>query len=240
MKLIKQQRVGASISDAQSNLSALGVFQIAQDAITEMMGRQHIDGVTVRKEYNAAWVFARNRTKLFRTIPWSGEELFTVTSFISAKTRATICADASIRNSKGELCAYTRIEMCGLDLTTMRIRRVETVGITDDIVVEPAETDIAFTKFDCSATHQVDSVQVRSTNIDMSQHTNNVEYIRFILNTYSVKELKDRPIREMEIRYVNQSYEKDVLDIYKESAQDKDVFLLKSNDKDIVKCEVIF
>lgn len=239
MKLIKKQRVTASISDAQANLSVLGVFQIVQDAVTEMMGRLKIDGVTAKKEYNAVWVFSRNRTKLFKTIPWDNDES-TVTAFVSVITRATICVDVSLKDHNGEMIAYSRIEMCPLDLSTMRIRRVDTTGVTDQITTEQAEIEMPFTKLDCSPTELADEVRVRSTNIDMSQHTNNVEYIRFILNTYSVKQLKDRCVREMEIRYVNQSYENDVLSIYKQSEQDKDLFLLTCDGKNTVKCEVRF
>ena len=130
--------------------------------------------------------------------------------------------------------------MCALDLTTMRIRRVETVGDTSSMQAEQPETDIKFAVYDGTPDNKVDTVTVHSTNIDMSQHTNNAEYIRFILNTYSVKELTDRPIREMEVRYINQSYENNVLDIYKQSEQNKDVFLLTDGDKDIAKCEILF
>lgn len=239
MKLIKHGRVSASISDAQSNLSVLGVFQIVQDAVTEMMGRLEIDGITAREKYNAVWVFTRNRTRLFKTLPWSDDE-FTVTAFVSIITRATISVDTSIRDCNGDMVAYSRIEMCPLDLSTMRIRRVETVGVTGQAITEQPETDITFTKFDCIPTNMVDEVRVGSTNIDMSQHTNNVEYLRFILNTYTVKQLKENKIREIEIRYVNQSYENDRLCVYMQSEQNKDLFLLTNGDKDIVKCEVLF
>lgn len=239
MKLINPKRVSASISDAQANLSVLGIFQIVQDAVTEMMGRLKIDGITAREKYNAVWVFTRNRAKLFKTRRWNDDEL-TITAFVSVITRATISIDVSIRDNNDEPIAYSRIEMCPLDLSTMRIRRVDTVGVTEQFTTEQAETDVAFTKFDCIPTEIVDELRVRSTSIDMAQHTNNVEYIRFILNTYTVKQLKDKRIRELEIRYINQSYEGDLLTVYKQCKQDKDMFLLTIGGKEVVKCEVLF
>lgn len=239
MKLIKKQRVSASISDSEANLSILGVFQTVQDAVTELLGKMQIDGISVRKLYNALWAFTRNRIKLYRSIPWN-DDLFTVTAFISVVTHAKLCVDVSIRNNNDEMCAYSRVEMCALDLSTMRIRRTETVGVDDDRIAQTPEIDIAFSKFDCTDAPLVDTVCVKSTNIDMSQHTNNVEYVRFILNTYTVKELTSKRVSEMEIRYVNQSYENDVLDIYKESLPKKDILLLKNGNKDIVKCEILF
>ena len=240
MKLIKHQRVSSSISDAAVNLSTIGFFQVVQDAATELMGKLNIDGVTIKKEYNSVWLFVKTRLNFFKDIPWRSESDFTVTAFISVITRAKLCVDVSIKDSTNQLCAYARIEMCALDLSTMRIRRIDTVGVTDNIQTETPETEITFTQFDCTALPEVDSVQVRSTNIDMSQHTNNVEYIRFILNTYTVKQLQERKIREMEIKYINQSYEKDILTIHKASLDDKDLFLITKGDQDVVKCEVVF
>ena len=239
MKYVKNQRVSASISDSDANLSVLGVFQVVQDAVTELLGKHNLDGITARKQYNCLWAFTRNRTKFFNAIPW-GDDEFTVTAFISSITRATLCVDVSVKDITGTLCAYARVEMCALDLTTMRIRRIETVGNASAIQSDQPETEIQFTKYDITPSQKVDTVKVRSTNIDMSQHTNNAEYVRFILNTYSVKELTDRPIREMEVRYINQSYENNVLDIYKQSEQIKDVFLLTDGDKEIAKCEILF
>ncbi len=146
----------------------------------------------------------------------------------------------SIKNADGVLCAYSRVETCVLGLSAMRILRLQTIDAIAAVTIEKPEIDVTFTKFDCSPTERVESVRVGSTNIDMSQHTNNVEYVRFIINTYSVKELHDKPIRELEIRYINQSYENDVLTVYKQSCDaSKDVFLLKSGDKDVVKSEVL-
>lgn len=239
MKYIKRQRVSSSISDADTNLSVIGIFQAVQDAVTELLGKLKMDNPTMRKQYNALWLFTRNRAKLFNPLRW-GEE-FTVTAFVSSITHATLSVDVSIKNADGVLCAYSRVETCALGLTAMRILRLQSIDAIADVTIEQPETDVTFTKFDCSPTAQVDTVRVGSTNIDMSQHTNNVEYVRFIINSYAVKELRDKPIREIEIRYINQSYENDVLTVYKQACgDDKDVLLLRCADKDVVKCEVLF
>ena len=240
MKHIKYQRVSSSISDADTNLSVIGVFQVVQDAVTELLDKLQMGNPTMRKQYNAVWLFTRNRAKLFNSIQWGDD--FTVTAFVSSITHATLSVDVAIKNADGVLCAYSRVETCALGLSAMRILRLQTIGAIAAVTIEKPEIDdVTFTKFDDSPTEQVDTVRVGSTNIDMSQHTNNVEYVRFILNNYTVKELRDKPIREIEIRYINQSYENDVLTVYKQSCDaDKDVFLLKSADKDTVKCEVLF
>ncbi len=105
---------------------------------------------------------------------------------------------------------------------------------------EKPETNIAFTRFDMGGLPEYGQVQVKYTNIDFSQHTNNIEYVRFMLDTYSVRELEARPVKEMEIVYTNQSFEDDVLAIHRGSFEGKDIFLLQKEDKVIVRSEMVF
>ncbi|MDE7299833.1 MAG: hypothetical protein K2N94_13600 [Lachnospiraceae bacterium] len=238
MKLIKKQKVGASITDSLANLSVIGIFQTVEDAVTELMGELKLDNITMKEADNAIWVFAKNRIKILRNIAWN-ENFYTV-CFISSITRATVYVDIAIKNQSEELCAYSRVELCALDLQTERIKRISTTGIADRIIPENSETDIAFTRFDKAELPEYGQVQVKYTNIDFSRHTNNIEYIRFMLNTYSVRELEARPVKEMEIIYTNQSFEDDVLTIRRGSLEGKDVFLLQKEDKVVARSEVVF
>ena len=81
-------------------------------------------------------------------------------------------------------------------------------------------------------------MQVKYASIDYAGHANNKEYIRFMLDTYSVAELKERPIKEMEVIYSGQSYEGDVLSVCRKSGS-SDIAAIKKNDEYIVKCEII-
>lgn len=238
MKYIKQQKVSASITDSTASLSVIGAFQIVEDAVTELMGELKIDGVTAKREYNAVWVFIKNRIKILKSIAWN--ESCEISCFISAVSRATISVDVLIENAAGELCICARVELCALDLDTGRIRKVETVGVDGSITVEPAVMNVDFTRFDKTEPPECGKVRVGYTNIDFARHTNNVEYIRFMLDTYSVAEMEARPIKEMEIVYINQSFENDVITVCRGSVDGKDVFLLKISDKPVAKSEIVF
>lgn len=238
MKLIKKQKVCASITDSLANLSVIGIFQTVEDAVTELLGELKADNITMKKADNAIWVIAKNRIKILKNIAWN-EDFYTV-CFISSITRATVNVDIAIKNQSKELCVYSRVELCALDLQTERIKRISAVGIADRIIPEKPETDIAFTRFDRGELPECGQVQVKYTSIDFSRHTNNIEYIRFMLNTYSVRELETRPVKEMEILYINQSFEGDVLTIHRGSLEGKDVFLLQKEAKVVARSEIVF
>ena len=237
MKLIKHEKVNSCMTDPLANLSVIGCFQIAEETVTELMGKLKIDGVTVKKAYNANWVFTKSKLKILSNIAWN--EPYTVVGFFSKVTRVSIDIDVEIKNEQDELCAYFRVELCALDLQSGKIRRVSTVGVDDSIQAEAPETDLSFSKSDAENLPEVAQVKIKYTNIDFAGHTNNKEYIRFMLNTFSVRELEERPIKEMYVVYVNQTYENDILTVQKESGKDRDIIAIQKDGNYIVKSEIV-
>ena len=234
----KQQMVGSTQVGADAKLSIMGIFGAVETAITEGMGALKIDGLTVRKLYNAFWVFTKNRIKILGELYWG--ETFNVESFISNISSAKLIVDTAIKNLKGDIIAYSSCEMCALDVTTGRILRTSAVGVNESIVAELPQMNVDFSRIDDTNLPTVETVTVRSTNIDFSQHCNNVEYLRFLLNTYSVDELVKHPIKEIEVCYVNQSYEGDELTVHKHPGKQCDTLSIKKDGKTVIKCAITF
>ena len=222
---------------SHESLSVIGAFQIIQDAVTECMGTLAIDGITVKQKYNAFWVFVKTRAKFFKKLGWNDE--YTVCAFLSSTSLAKLYVDVEVRDKSKDLVFCARVELCVLDIATQRIKKVSSVGVDESMLI-PATNDITFGKFDNCELSLIEQVKVRSTNIDHSHHTNNLEYLRFILNTYSVAEIEAKTVREMEVNYTNQSYENDVLDVLKASSPDRDYIVLQKDGKPVIKCEIVF
>jgi len=237
MNLMKQGKVSSSLTDFQPNISVFGAYRIMEDAITDFMGDLKIDGLTAKREYNAIWVFAKTRIKFFKKVAWGSE--YTVTCFLSKISNVTIDIDVGIKDTAGELCIYSRTELCALDLGTGRIRRVSTVGVGESWRAETPLTDITFTKIEAENLPEVDRVMVKYSDIDYAVHTNNKQYVRFILDTYTVREMGNFSIREMEMVYVNQSHEGDSLTVHKGNCDGKDLFVIKKGDQIIAKSEIL-
>ncbi len=237
MKLIKHDKVSSVSTDPMANLSVTGIFEIVEEAVTELMGEMKIDGITSKREYNAVWVFAKSRVRLLKNIAWNEE--YSVVSFISKVSHAAVYIDVGIKNKSDELCAYSRAEVCALDMDTGKPRKVSTVGVDDGIEAETPIADISFSKYNINDLSDIENVRIRYTCIDYAGHTNNKEYIRFMLNTYSVRELESKPIREMEVAFLNQSYENDILTVRKKCCSDKDILVLQKKYKIIVKSEIV-
>lgn len=237
MKLIKEAVVPASICDPNVKLSVKGAFDLVQDYLTEMMGDLHIDGVTLREKYGCVWVFTRNRIQIDRAPDWM--ERYTAESYISSAKGAKMTVDTVLRGVDGEICVYSRIEMCALELSSQKIKRIRDVGVTSDTHVETPEREIVFSRLKHEGLADFDSVTVRSGDIDFVGHTNNVSYVRFITNTYTVQQLREKPIREIELRYAGQTHEGDALTIRKATVDGRELFDVVLGDTTAVECEIV-
>lgn len=237
MKYSKNYKVTSARLDATSGLSITGIFEVVEECVSEYFGAMGIDGFTVDEKYNACWVFMKNRIKMIKPIRWN--ETFSAEAFISKKAMASMHVDIAIRNSEGELCAYAKTETVPLDLTNGRPRKLDTLEIDDSFEVYESLTDLSFTKFPKIELPEVDSVTIKYTNIDYLQHTNNKEYAKFILNTYEVKDILDKPIREMEMQYLGQAHEHDVLSIRKDVIDGKELFAIVKDGTTMIKCEIV-
>ena len=236
MKLRKEAVVSASICDSNVRLAVRGVFDLLQDYLTEMLGERQLDGVSLRERYGCVWVFTRNRVEIDRDLLW--KEAYIAESYISSAKGAKMTVDTVLKDTDGRICVYSRIEMCALDLQTQKIRRIRDVGVTSDADVEVPEREIAFSRLKHEGLSEIDRVVVRSGDIDFVQHTNNVAYVRFIMNTYSVKELRERPVRVIEVRYAGQTHEGDTLTIRKAVQDGKELFDVTLGDTVAVECEI--
>lgn len=237
MKLIKETVIPASICDTNVKLSVKGAFDLVQDYLTEMLSELHIDGVSLRKKYGCVWIFTRNKIQIDRAPDW--KEHCIVESYISSAKGAKMTVDTVLKDSEGKICVYSRVEMCAMDLATQRIKRVRDVGITADTYVEAPEREIEFSRLKHEGLKDIAALTVQSGDIDFIQHTNNVSYVRFVMNTYTVRELNERPVREIEVRYASQTHEGDALTIRKAVMGEKELFDIVHGDIVAVECELI-
>ena len=227
--------VKASDCGHKTSLSIIGTFNKIEDSLCLFMESFNLDGLTLMQKYNATWVYSKNKTKFFKPLQWNEE--ISIKCFFSNKSLARAVADIVLFNENNEICVYSQIEMCSLDLSTGRIRKLEEFGF-NEISVQNSLIEICFDKIISSENEKVGTRQVAFTNIDYNNHTNNIEYLRFVLDTYTPLNFRD--IKSIQINYLNQSLLGEDLTIYKESLTQNDIFKIQSKDKDIAICELKF
>ena len=233
MKLVKTDRLAASSCGADVKLSVEGAFRIVEDMVTELMGDQHIDGVTCMREYGGMWVFVRNRIEMPQPLAWMDE--YTATSYISSFSKIRLYIDTVVRKADGSTALRSRLELCAVDLETGKIRRSESVGVGDRTPAEEPMFEIAYSKEKPVRGELIDDICVRSADIDYCHHTNNIAYVRYFMNQIGVEELIERPVKAIEVQYAAQTYEGDRLSIYRCSSE-SEAYVIEKEGTKVVSC----
>ncbi|MBQ6150872.1 MAG: hypothetical protein IJJ03_04380 [Mogibacterium sp.] len=233
MKLIKTDRLAASSCGADVKLSVEGAFRIVEDMVTELMGDQHIDGVTCMREYGGMWVFVRNRIEMPQPLAWMDE--YTATSYISSFSKIRLYIDTVLQKEDGSIALKSRLELCAVDLETGKIRKSESVGVGEKTPAEEPMFEIAYTKEKPVRGDLIDEITVRSADIDYCHHTNNVAYVRYFVNQTGVDDLLKHPVRTIEVQYAAQTHEGDKLSVYRCSSENE-AYLIEQDGAKVVSC----
>ena len=233
MRLIKKDRLAASSCGADVKLSVEGAFRIVEDMVTELMGDQHIDGVTCMREYGGMWVFVRNRIEMPQQLAWMDE--YTATSYISSFSKIRLYIDTVLQKADGSIALKSRLELCAVDLETGKIRKSETVGVGEKTPAEEPIFEIAYSKAKPVRGELIDEITVRSADIDYCHHTNNVAYVRYFVNQIDADDLIERPVRAIEVQYAAQTYEGDKLSVYRCGSEDE-AYVIEKDGSKVVSC----
>lgn len=235
MRFITETRVTATQTDSGEGMSVLGAAGVIQDNVCAFFATVGKDNVALRRDYGAAWMFVKNRFVKYAVAHWNDE--ITVESFISSRTAATIIVDTAIKLKGGDMVYYARTEMCVIDLTIGRIKRISSVDLPEEMGVYASEKDVEFTRMDFAGLKELYSFTVPSTSIDYCNHLNNVEYLRFILNTATAEYGRVHIPIDVEIRYVSQSKEGDEVKIF--GTQDGECYEVVNGGNISAKCRII-
>ena len=235
-------RVPFSQTGAGEGLSVIGAAQIIQDNLCAFFACFSKDDGTLKSKYNAIWVFVKNKFRITGIAQWNTD--ITAETYFIKRTGATVVAETVVKNSAGEIAVVAHSEACVIDLATQRVRRVEYIEMPETEIYAPV-SDMEFTRFSSDRAAGRCEFTVPPTAIDFCMHVNNVEYLRFILNSTPVTYALAHPVYEMEIHYVSQAREGEKLALAsldfqaeKEDLSGK-VYEIKNGDRVAVRCRIL-
>lgn len=236
MKYVYNTRIPFSETGAIEGLSVIGAAQIIEDCVCAFFAAIGKTNEMISAEYNALWVFVKNKFTKLTLAKWN--EDITVESFFTNKTAATVVVDTIVKNSKGETALAARTELCVIDLTTQRVRRISSIDFPEDVGIYPSVAGFGFARFPAVDMREKYKFNVPSTSIDLCGHVNNVEYLRFVLNATSVEKEVISPVRETEINFLSQAREGEVLTVFGGEQGKNEFYEIKSGDKAVIRCKL--
>ena len=195
----KQVVITPSRCDATSRLSLHSIVVLFQDIASEHAESLGIGGAALA-EKGLFWLTVRTRVKVYSR-PRMMQEA-TVQTWLGKFAPGDLRTDRYYRlTCGGRLVAEGRTEWAILRLADNSVARMREVGMPDVEIREETVCDAPFSRFRADFAEDDFSMEhiVRLSDVDMGQHMNNTAYVRTILDTFTVPELKALKPAELEI-----------------------------------------
>lgn len=207
--------------------AAFMTFQDMASRHAIMMG---VDDFSLLKNDNAMWVVSKTKVKVNRLPRWNDDVTVRTWPMGAEGVRCNRCYQII---KDGDVLINAISEWVIIDATSRTLRKVETTSYPNDIEwIKERTIEEKFRRFKDDFTEDdfVYKRLVRSGDIDVTHHTNNVTYITMLLDTFSVNELESMTLKEIEISYLNESLEGETLSIYRKKNDDGYYFKIKKDD----------
>lgn len=233
-----EYKVGYTTVDSNLNLSLLGCATIIQDMVTELFEYLETDNRRIKDENNAVWVLTKLKIHFEKYPIW--KQNIQATSFITNKSKIRVQNNTKVEDETGSILFVAKQESCPLDLTSRKIRKIETIRFPLDLEIKKTILEEDFEKLnnDFRQENIVGTREVYYSDTDYSKHTNNVSYVRFIMNMINSEILNNNIITDFEINYINESKEGQLLDIYRKDYENKIDFLIKFEENELVRARI--
>lgn len=238
-KYEKEHEITYSKTGTDLKLNLIGAMQLAQDIVTKYFQTFGSDNNATSKNDNAVWVLTKARIHFNKYPKWT--DIINSSSNITLYKQIRVNTETVFYN-KDEISFIIAQESCPMDLTTRKIRKIDTISFPDNMEETKPLLSEPFSKlrFNVDLCNFVCNQKVQSADIDFSKHANNVSYIRFIINSFKSDYWRNKEITDFEIHYINELKEGENISIYTAEQEIGNINILIKNedDEEIVRAKI--
>ena len=230
-----EQRITAAFSDRRCEMDVYHASQLFQDAFTEFFTQYGCDSIRMSRSHGAAWAIARSKI-VYERMPLWGETV-RITVLPVKITSVTIHLNVLVESLEGVPLVRCRQELCAVDVTDHKLRRVETTPFPVDLAVCPPVLDEPYLRRKGNLDEESLAYRhvVRSTDTDLNGHMNNVAYVRLLLDAFPSAFWDRHPIRAFDIHYAAESREGEELQVYRRLEGSEVMFQIKAGERNLIK-----
>lgn len=234
----KNHMVNYTEVNQEGKLDIISSFNLVQNVMTDYFESFKSDNIRLKTKNNAIWVVTKAKMHFYKYPMWR-EKIFGRGHTTKVKPIRTEM-ETTFKNDLDELLFSVRQETCVIDLDTRKIRKIETVDYPKDMEEEEAlfKDPYQILKDDFSENDFVYSQKVYSSDIDFSRHTNNVSYVKFIINSLPCKFFEDNKVTDVEIHYISETKEGQTLKVYKKEEENSVEFLITEGEREVIRAKI--
>ena len=213
--MLFKQQINPQFRDADYDglIGLCGCMRYFQDGHTYFMHSIGKGNDVIPEQYGAAWIYTQCHVKIYKKIGY--EDPLCLQQWIQPYHRPLLLNLDTTIEQNGKLVACGRIETCVFDLNRQLPRRLSSIDFPDGISEEVENTIPAFLGLEKNAEGMEERYQktVRVSDLDKSRHMNNLRYVEMFQDAYDSAFWSNLQPQEMEIRFISQCREGEVLSI---------------------------
>lgn len=229
--------------DYNLKLSIPGLMSIFQEAVSKQSAMMKIDYCAMKEQSNAFWVLSKFKIEVESEMP-TWREIVNVATWPRKPELVKCYRDYLLKDNDGKIIVRATSRWCVLDMETLRIRRISGTCFPsefefyEEVALEP---DFEKVETELDESCYVFTKEILYSDLDMNKHTNNVVYDVLSVDALSLDEFDSRKIKTFDIEFINQSYYKDKIKIYRKKIdEDKVIVLGKKDGQEIFKTIITF
>ena len=216
-KLVREINVPLSQSDNQGLMSIPGAFALFMDMASEHAGYIGM-GMDTILEKGLIWLVSKTKLVIHRRPAMFSK--VTVTTWPGEGVKARSNRYYKMEQD-GQLIMEAKNEWAIYHPATAKLKKMDEIYPEGLEIWPETVCDAPYLKLkdnfdDCTETS---TSTVLSTDLDTSNHMNNVNYIRVVFGMFSSTQLAEMDIAEVDISYKNQCYEGELLTLKKKNVE---------------------
>ena len=188
----------------------------------------------LRRDYHTFWMYTKYKMHMESKADF--KQCLHMETWVKKTRHSGVLNQELIIQREGKTYAYGELESCFFNLDKNRLVRPSFVDFPIDIKEEKDMEQRPFYKFqkDSPDMEYCYSYIVRYTDLDGNHHMTNLHYINLLLDVCDSRFYASRQVTDFEIHFMNQSYEKEELRVYKREEEDKIFVEIRSEEGQLI------
>ena len=219
-KYIKIYQVLVNDVDFTKKLKPSAAFNYFQEIASLHSDNLGIGFNTIEKEQGVVWVLIRMRVEMLRYPVWN-EEIILETWPIIPK-RFHFERDFFMKDLKDNIIAKAISMWVIIDVKTRELRNSETIAIDYPEIIPKRAIESNLGKIKPVGERKIAYKRIIGcSDIDMNGHLNNSKYIDFIMDCFTIDDLRKYQANSIQVCYINEALPGEEITFYKYSNASK-------------------
>lgn len=232
-KLASRYRVTVADADFTKKMKLSAAFNYFQEIAGLHSQNLGIGFDEIQEKHNAAWVLVKMRVDIARYPVW--DEEITVETWPQYPKKYEFDRDYLIKDMGGNIIARAVSVWAIIDINSREIKKAETIAVDYPEFITTRAIECRLGKLKpAGELEMVYERHIGCSDIDMNGHINNSKYVDFIMDCFSLEDLKKYRAQSIQVCYLNEAFAGDTIGLYKctDNSNEKKIFVEGINLKD--------